>query len=178
MYFLRNHAFWVAKFEAAMALLKTWRTEVARTTVNIIKKNIVIIRPFLKLTRADLLAAKKLIKNSDNLVNTKSNTTIAKKLEKNLCGFIINNRIYISETLTDKKFAKTLVHEVNHYLNDSPEQKDNVFENELRAHISERMAEGKLITRQYIKKISMEVSSLYQVPMPENVKMPLGKYSI
>lgn len=184
--YLRSQAVWQRKLDEAIALLKKWGTYVAESTLKIIANKEVVIMPFSEFSPPDINSAlkcvsskakrhqlKKLIKNQKNKV--------IKELEVEFYGFCIENRIYLHSSLAPVKLAKTLTHEVNHYLNRDeplPEGDAGVYQNELRALISEKLVCGRPITRQYLKTLAERVSQIYKVPLPEKITFPRGKYTV
>lgn len=59
-----------------------------------------------------------------------------------------------------------------------PEGDAGVYQNELRALISEKLVCGRPITRQYLKTLAERVSQIYKVPLPEKITFPRGKYTV
>ncbi|MCS5708088.1 hypothetical protein CC99x_004140 [Candidatus Berkiella cookevillensis] len=184
--YLRSQAVWQKKLDEAITLLKKWGTYVAESTLKIIASKEVVIMPFSDFTLPDIdsaldwvsskakrLKLKKLVKHQKNKV--------IKELEVEFRGLCIENRIYIDSNLDPVKFAKTLTHEVNHYLNRDeplPEGDAGVYQNELRAYISEKLVYGRPITKQYLKTLAEKVSQIYKVPLPEKITFPRGKYTV
>ncbi len=105
----------------------------------------------------------------------------AKKVTDGCYGFYYKNRVYISEALTPTEVATTLIHEINHYINDSNLQyttKSQIFEEEYRALVAEHLGSNRPITRNFYRDCAEKVCDDYSVPLPEehtpNPKPPTG----
>lgn len=183
---LRSQAVWQRKLDEAIALLKKWGTYVAESTLRIIANKEVVIMPFSEFTPPDIDSALNYVSSKAKRIKLKKlvkhqKNKVIKELEVEFRGFYIENRIYIDSSLDLVKFAKTLTHEVNHHLNRDeplPEGDAGVYQNELRALISEKLVYGRPITRQYLKILAQKVSQTYEVPLPEKITFPRGKYTV
>lgn len=108
-----------------------------------------------------------------------------RKIEKELDGIIYDNQhIYISSTKSVEEIAKTLIHEVCHFLNadlydkemETEESKQVGYKDEVRAFTAERMFEKNkgYLLRSDINQIHETVTELYpEFTDPEN---PISGY--
>lgn len=180
MYSLRSHSAWKKKLDESLSILKKLGTLVARTTITQIEKKHVSVMPFSRTNLEDLKSASTMFaKSKQAKLKSKSASHVIKELKNDFLGYVIEDRVYISDDIEDpRKFAKVLAHEVNHFLNkDLPEDQNGTFEDELRATISEKMAVGKTITRQYLLKIAESVAKLNNIPLPAKISFPKGRYT-
>lgn len=178
---LRSQTVWQRKLDAAIDLLGKWGTYVAKSTLKIIAAKEVEIMPFSEFSGTDINSALKWLPKAKRLkLRNAKKYKIIKEFESEFLGFIVDNRIYLKVSLELVKFTKTLTHEINHYLNRDeplPEGKEGVYQDELRALIAEKLVRGKPITRQYLQSLAERVSDTYDVPLPEKITFPRGKYT-
>jgi len=81
----------------------------------------------------------------------------------NLLGaFIYPNRIFISMSQNLAEIERTIIHEVQHYLNSEQEivTPDDVFQDEMLAREAEDRYSGRYITRKYIRDLREFVKTL------------------
>lgn len=168
-------------FKNAMALLRSKDHPIARYTVKLIETAKVKVLPYEKMHHHDYLELRDEY-DEDDMVHLPKPHPLARKavqkLKNDWYGRIYDNRIYISDTNKDSlMFARTLVHEINHYINDSNnhyETNEDCFREECRANVAEVLVFGPQ-TRNYLTRIAKTVSDKYAVPIPEGgMSMPKG----
>lgn len=178
MYHLRNT--WLRMFNKAMALLRSKDHPIARYTVKLIESAKVKVLPYEKIRRKDYQLLRE--EYEGDIVNFPKRLPLARKtihkLKTDWDGFIYENRLYISDANQDPlMFARTIVHELNHYINDSNdhyETDEDRFREECRASIAEVLVFGPQ-TRNYLTRIAKTVSDKYDMPIPEGgMSMPKG----
>lgn len=175
---LRNT--WARTFRLALDVLKKWNTDVSNMTIALIQSNKIEFRPFSRTTLEDYDGLLMEDLYSSKKQNRHGGKTLTKKIKEAYEGFIYENRVYVNEKITEPDaFAKVLVHELNHFINDSNdkyETKAQKFQEELRAHLAESMASGRYITRALLKQTAEEVADCLEMKCPDNLTMPGGAY--
>lgn len=171
---------WARTFNKAMALLRSKNNPIARYTVKLIDTKKINVLPIALMKHHDYLSLRSEY-NDANEVKLPTSLPLARKtieiIENDWDGFIYGNRIYISDIKDPQHFARILVHETNHFINDSNshyETEEDRFREECRANVAEVLVFGNQ-TRNYLTQIAKKVSKNYHVPMPkEPNKMPKG----
>ena len=95
------------------------------------------------------------------------NSPVLKKLRSEMYGYMWDNRIYVSLNQTADSLAKTLVHEINHVINESHlayyQSTEQDFIEEYRAFYAEALYDEKPVrSKKFSKKLKQEVIDLYQ----------------
>ncbi len=174
---------WRRLFEKACALLKDSLNPIDKITWQTIASKKVTILPLHKISRKDFTQIRgEYTKEEQAQLSThyppfKYTTN---KLENDYCGYNVKNRIYISSCLKNaEKMKKLLVHEVNHFLNDSYHHyttNEQMFREELRAFIAAKMTKPGPLTRHYVKTRAQKIARDYALPLPKRVQLPAGFY--
>ena len=93
--------------------------------------------------------------------------TMLNLINTNVDGYQLDEYIYISSCLSIKNMIMTIIHEVDHYLNQSDKVDYNnpqiALEHELSAKMAEMEYLGKRITRGDIKRIKDEINYGYNL---------------
>ncbi|HAU1628439.1 TPA: lpg2461 family Dot/Icm T4SS effector [Legionella pneumophila] len=191
-FFEKNQAFdennFEQKLQDAINLIKQNQSFVARLVLDAINSNQVTLSTFFQLTPNHYQKTKTIMRKDyhTTLPNTFPPTISAiRKIEKELDGIIYDNQhIYISSTKSVEEIAKTLIHEVCHFLNadlydkemETEESKQVGYKDEVRAFTAERMFEKNkgYLLRSDINQIHEMVTELYpEFTDPEN---PISGY--
>ncbi len=191
-FFEKNQAFdennFEQKLQDAINLIKQNQSFVARLVLDAINSNQVTLSTFFQLTPNHYQKTKTIMRKDyhTTLPNTFPPTISAvRKIEKELDGIIYDNQhIYISSTKSVEEIAKTLIHEVCHFLNvdlydkemETEESKQVGYKDEVRAFTAERMFEKNkgYLLRSDINQIHETVTELYpEFTDPEN---PISGY--
>ncbi|HBZ2995424.1 TPA: lpg2461 family Dot/Icm T4SS effector [Legionella pneumophila] len=191
-FFEKNQAFdennFEQKLQDAINLIKKNQSFVARLVLDAINSNQVTLSTFFQLTPNHYQKTKTIMRKDyhTTLPNTFPPTISAvRKIEKELDGIIYDNQhIYISSTKSVEEIAKTLIHEVCHFLNadlydkemETEESKQVGYKDEVRAFTAERMFEKNkgYLLRSDINQIHETVTELYpEFTDPEN---PISGY--
>ncbi|HAU0910101.1 TPA: lpg2461 family Dot/Icm T4SS effector [Legionella pneumophila] len=191
-FFEKNQAFDEKNFEQklqdAINLIKQNQSFVARLVLDAINSNQVTLSTFFQLTPNHYQKTKTIMRKDyhTTLPNTFPPTISAvRKIEKELDGIIYDNQhIYISSTKSVEEIAKTLIHEVCHFLNSdlydkemkTEESKQVGYKDEVRAFTAEKMFEKNkgYLLRSDINQIHETVTELYpEFTDPEN---PISGY--
>ncbi|HAT4458470.1 TPA: lpg2461 family Dot/Icm T4SS effector [Legionella pneumophila] len=191
-FFEKNQAFDEKNFEQklqdAIKLIKQNQSFVARLVLDAINSNQVTLSTFFQLTPNHYQKTKTIMRKDyhTTLPNTFPPTISAvRKIEKELDGIIYDNQhIYISSTKSVEEIAKTLIHEVCHFLNsdlydkemETEESKQVGYKDEVRAFTAEKMFEKNkgYLLRSDINQIHETVTELYpEFTDPEN---PISGY--
>lgn len=177
---LRNT--WIRTFNKAMAVLRSKDNPIARYTVKLIDSKKIEVLPYAKMEEGDYLALRDEHSDADKTKFSVMHPLVRKAvqiLHNNWWGRIYDNRIYICDVKNPTQFARIIVHEVNHYINDSNnhyETNEDIFTEELRAHIAEALVFSRE-TRNYLTTIAKDVCDKYELSMPEQpIKMPKGLF--
>jgi len=167
--------------EKAKKILESWNTKIAQTTLEIINSGEVKVLDCLHISKKAL----RVISDDNNIPHSLyyiNKREYAKKLLKKQVACYYENEIYISDMmLSSRELAETLVHEINHHLNQSHhhyQSKQQIFQEEFRAHVAEHLAQNPPITRQFYNKCAQHVSETYKVPIPKSFKpeKPAGAF--
>ncbi|CCD06611.1 Uncharacterised protein [Legionella pneumophila] len=191
-FFEKNQAFdennFEQKLQDAINLIKQNQSFVARLVLDAINSNQVTLSTFFQLTPNHYQRTKTIMRKDyhTTLPNTFPPTISAvRKIEKELDGIIYDNQhIYISSTKSVEEIAKTLIHEVCHFLNsdlydkerETEESKQVGYKDEVRAFTAEKMFEKNkgYLLRSDINQIHETVTELYpEFTDPEN---PISGY--
>ncbi len=191
-FFEKNQAFdennFEQKLQDAINLIKQNQSFVARLVLDAINSKQVTLSTFFQLTPNHYQKTKTIMRKDyhTTLPNTFPPTISAiRKIEKELDGIIYDNQhIYISSTKSVEEIAKTLIHEVCHFLNadlydkemETEESKQVGYKDEVRAFTAERMFEKNkgYLLRSDINQIHETVTELYpEFTDPEN---PISGY--
>lgn len=160
-------------FNEQLKRLKNHPSLIVSHSLAVIKKYQLQILPFCRMTKTDVEAI------SEQKIQPNSLSAFKKSLKaiyEGYVGSIYKKKIFISENLTDKKFTKTLVHEINHYLNKDKEDSTDTFVDELRAHLAETYCESTPLLRSKVKSLAHKVVQRYDVPLPKKLTLPDGTY--
>lgn len=156
-FFEKNQAFdennFEQKLQDAINLIKQNQSFVARLVLDAINSNQVTLSTFFQLTPDHYQRMKTIMKKDYHTTLPKTfppTMSAVRKIEKELDGIIYDNQhIYISSTKSVEEIAKTLIHEVCHFLNsdlydkemETEESKLVGYKDEVRAFTAEKMFE-------------------------------------
>tara|TARA_R110002110_G_scaffold415857_1_gene658508 strand:+ start:11248 stop:11799 length:552 start_codon:yes stop_codon:yes gene_type:complete len=165
----------------AKKLLAKWNTAITKTTLAVLNNKEVELRSYNNPHPKDISELARIIK-ADQAMHFRAPLQFSKRISEECDGLYFQGRVYISERLTSPKdVATTLIHEVNHYLNQSDEHletKKQVFKEEYRAAVAEYLGQNRPMTRNLYKICAQRVCEDYDVPLPEehkpNPKPPKG----
>ncbi|HAT8179461.1 TPA: hypothetical protein JA361_08300 [Legionella pneumophila] len=178
-FFEKNQAFdehnFEQKLQDAINLIKQNQSFVARLVLDAINSNQVTISTFFQLTPNHYQKTRTMMRKDyhTTLPNTFPPTISAvRKIEKELDGIIYDHQhIYISSTKSVEEIAKTLIHEICHFLNsdlydkewETEESKQVSYKDEVRAFTAEKMFEKNrgYLLRSDIKQVHETVTELY-----------------
>jgi hypothetical protein len=142
--------------EKGLRELKKSDQPIARATFDLIATGQVTLDRLNDLSRPDFLRLRKEFArdgidiDADDFHKLHDNRTGAMRaIRDSIHGYMWDDRIYVTEDMSPKNLARTLVHEVNHVLNKSEEHyrsKEAIFTEEYRAYMSEAMFDGKELT--------------------------------
>lgn len=191
-FFEKNQAFDENNFEQklhdAINLIKQNQSLVARLVLQAIHSNQVIVRSFFQLTHDHYQSMRQDMKKNHHITLSKTfppTISAIRKIEGELDGIIYdNNHIYISSTKSVEEIAKTLIHEICHFLNsdlydeewEREDEKQVGYKDEVRSFTAEKMFEKSsgCLLRSDIKKVHDTVTLLYpEFIDPEN---PISGY--
>ncbi|MGE3318807.1 MAG: hypothetical protein AB7I18_05880 [Candidatus Berkiella sp.] len=178
---LRNT--WQRCYRAALALLQNTRHPIAQYTFDIINKKELMIIPFAKLHKDDFELF------LDNYYDEKNeqlpkifppSKVVIDKLTRIWAAKISENRVTINSQINNpKKIAEILIHEANHFLNDSNqhyETKEQMFLEEFRAEVAEALVFSKPVRNGQLRKIANHVADRFGMAHPKRVEMPSGRF--
>jgi hypothetical protein len=170
-------------FKKACELLRTSTNPIDMTTWKILSSQKVKVFPFDALNENDFYYLKEDYEDETKkklpaYYPPSKHTTV--QLDKTWHATIRDNRIYISHYLKDERhMKKILVHEINHFLNNSKDHystRKQIFQEEFRAKIAEKMSNNIPLTRYRLKRIAQNVSEIYKTPIPFPLEVPKGIY--
>lgn len=175
---------WSRKLRAVLKYLQSLNTPVAKQTLNVIQQGKVVILNFSQFTPSDyaeLFSEENDEKKLRYYMPTKMGMNqLASKYE----GMIYNNRIYLNDEESDiKTLARTLAHEINHFLNDSNNHyrtaRDKLIE-EVRAEIAEDLLEKSNLkfTPAYLKSKADFVLEVRKFKVKSSTILPQDKKRI
>lgn len=182
---------WFKKIEAALEYLKLLSHPIAKFTIDLVLGNIVfdnkklMVLPFSKWRKSDLFLELKEYNEKHAiklpLKYPASKITIS-ILSQGIVGTQLGSRIYFSENVDDPELlARILVHEVNHFINDSSahyDTEEEIHKEELRAYLAEELVfSNRPITRHALKEISKKIEKSYNLHPVERVVYPDGNFS-
>ncbi len=178
---LRNT--WERVYHQALEILRKNKHPIAVYTVNIIEKKKVEIIPYNKMVAKDLndyLSDYHDEKNERLPSSYPPTKEVVGKFRKAWSAKINYNRISIDHAISDpRKLAKVLVHEANHFLNDSNEHyetKQQQFDEEFRAYVAEELVFSRQIRNCKLRALANNVADRYKLPRPKSVEMPKGLF--
>jgi hypothetical protein len=140
---------------AALDELKNSKTPIGRMTHDLISSGKVRIDELSDLTRGDYLHVRRELRKTgvnlpaDHKVLDDKRSSAWRAITNDMDGYMWDDRIYVAQGLSPRDLATTLVHEVNHVLNQSEEHyKDDasIFVEEYRAFYSEALFRGEKLT--------------------------------
>ncbi|HAT8174267.1 TPA: hypothetical protein JA340_14095, partial [Legionella pneumophila] len=156
-FFEKNQAFDEKNFEQklqdAISLIKQNQSFVARLVLDVINSNQVTVSTFFQLTPDHYQRMKTIMKKDYHTTLPKTfppTMSAVRKIEKELDGIIYDHQhIYISSTKNVEEIAKTLIHEVCHFLNsdlydkelETEASKQVSYKDEIRAFTAEKIFE-------------------------------------
>ena len=174
---------WERVYKQALEILRETNHPIAKYTLGLIENKTLEIITFNKVKEKDFKCY------ADDYCDDKgeklphhyppSSLTIS-KIIKAWDAKINGNRVSINHTLSDpKKIAKILVHEANHFLNDTNDNYDTdekQFTEEFRAVLSESLVFSKPLRKWKLQEIAKEVAKRYELPLPKSIGMPEGLF--
>ncbi|HAT1795304.1 TPA: hypothetical protein JBL19_11750 [Legionella pneumophila] len=187
-FFEKNQAFDEKNFEQklqdAISLIKQNQSFVARLVLDVINSNQVTVSTFFQLTPDHYQRMKTIMKKDYHTTLPKTfppTMSAVRKIEKELDGIIYDHQhIYISSTKNVEEIAKTLIHEVCHFLNsdlydkelETEASKQVSYKDEIRAFTAEKIFEKNngYLLRSDINQIHETVTELYpEFTDPDNL---------
>lgn len=172
---------WHQIYRQALAILKSHLHPIAQTTYAIIQGKEVHVFPFSQVNAKDYNS---LVKGKYKKIPAEFplSSRAINHLSNEYDGFIYGKRVYVNCLIKDpRKFASVLVHEVNHFMNNSNSHcHDDAqkFTEEFRAEVAEALVFSPNFTRSKIKDIAHMVAKDYELPLPtEPIKMPPGIFT-
>lgn len=170
---------WHRRFQAALNFLEKLGTPIAKQTLEIIKSGKVVIGSFSNLTRKDYtelheeyFANRK--HRKEKKIYPPTNQFI-RSIADQWDGAIYDKRIYINPHIEDvRKIAKVIVHELNHFINDSNNHMEtdrDRFIEELRANLAEKVALKPLLrfTPSLLRRKALKIIKVYELDLDETV---------
>jgi len=162
-----------AKVEAALRVLEQGGTASARGTVEAIRSGQVKVDGFSDLTRSDFRRLSRELDPSGKAFGKDAFETLGdtssrafKRVNGAIYGYMWDDRVYVNTDTSARRLAATLVHEVNHALNQSEEHyrsaRAKLLE-EYRAHYAERVALGVEMTPARCKRLKQHVIHTYEL---------------
>ncbi len=174
---------WERVYHQALEILRKNKHPIAVYTLKIIEKKKVKIIPFNKMVAEDLndYLSDYHDENKERLPSSYPPTKeVVGKFSKAWNAKINYNRISINHDISDpRKLAEILVHEVNHFLNDSNEHyetKQQQFDEEFRAYVAEALVFSRQIRNCKLRAIASYVATRYGLPHPKSIEMPKGLF--
>jgi len=160
---------WQRKFRAVLTYLENLHTPIARKTFKLIRTGKVVVLGFKKITLEDCKELHEELCN-DEFATTFSKKRVLDEANNRFKGMLYQNRIYIREDETDiDDIAKTIAHEVNHFLNNSNDHYEteiDKFTEELRATIAEDLlSENIALTPCYLREKSKMIIENYKLDL-------------
>jgi hypothetical protein len=136
----------------ALDVLKTSNTPIAKATFDAIVSGRVLVDELGDLTRGDFLQVRKEFAREgvnlakDGFYDLHDETSeVSRAITHDMDGYMWDNRVYITEGQDAQGLASTLVHEVNHILNESEENyrgDKSILREEYRAFYAEAAFRG------------------------------------
>jgi hypothetical protein len=174
---------WERTLRKALEMLSNNKHPIALYTYNIFKNGTLKIIPFNKLVKKDFsdFLNDYHTENKEKLpCHYPPSEKVINKMVDNWDAKICANRITISHKIRNpKRIAEILVHEANHFLNHSNDNYDTdkqIYAEELRAIVAEKLVFSKAMRTDKLKKIAHRVAKSYEVPLPKEIKMPAGLF--
>jgi hypothetical protein len=129
----------MTKIFKAIYQIKNTNNNRAKLTYQTICKNKINIKYHSKMTDKDLVDYKGWYKSLKNKV--KMTPKIRKFIEKREAGFICHSGIFINKNMSINNIAIVIVHEIDHYINESNKANYNkhniILDHELKAYLAE-----------------------------------------
>ncbi len=174
---------WERVYRQAIELLKSKKNPIADYTLSVIENNILKIIPFNKMVQNDFnryLNDYRHAKSEDLPKKFPPSKEVVKKFSNAWSAKISGNRVSIDNSLTDpKRIAEVLVHEANHFLNNSNDHyhtKEQRFAEEFRAETAEALVFSPYMTKARLRTIANHVADRFSLPHPKSVSMPDGLF--
>jgi hypothetical protein len=159
--------------QGALKKLKNSDTEIGRRTFELIATGQVKIDELSDLSRGDYnhIRAEFMRDGIDLPVSGydtlhDGRTKAMRAIRDSIHGYMWDDRVYVVRGMSPDMLAKTLVHEVNHVLNQSEEHyrsKEAIFREEYRAYLSEAMLAGKTLDAAARRKLKAAVIRDYEL---------------
>lgn len=127
---------------AALEVLRNSDTKIGRHTWELIATGRVQLDELRDLNRADYLRARKDLLKDGVKLPERPNAAAFRAITSSLNGYMWDDRIYLAPGLSPKELASTIVHEVNHVLNQSEQRyrgDKQILVEEYRAFYAERV---------------------------------------
>lgn len=170
-------------YKKACELLQNSTNPIDIITWRLLSRKEIIVLPFIQLNKKDFSALKNDFQDETQKVlpaHYPPSKYTTKQLDQTWLAKICDNRIYVRYYLKNvQQLKKILVHEANHFLNNSQDHYDTpeqVFQEEFRANIAEKMSNNIPLTRFRLKKMAQKVSKTYKTPLPSTLEVPQGIY--
>jgi len=174
---------WQRCYQAALQLLEKANHPIADYTLKVIKKKRLLIIPFQQMLKKDF----KIFLSDFNDEKKKKlsadfppNKEVVNEFTKIWSAKIVGNRVSINTGISDpKQIAEILVHEANHFLNDSIDHyttKEQKFLEEFRAEVAEALVFSRPVRNGKLREIANHVADRFNMPHPKKVEMPSGLF--
>jgi len=158
---------------AALARLESSRAAIGRATFAVISSGRVKVDELTDLKKGDFTSVRESLRGWGIDVDARAfarlhdrRTSAARTIEKNLAGYTSTNRIYVARGQTRARLASTLVHEVNHFLNDSEKHyrtQKGILREEYRAFYAEKLLSRARMDRAACRALKAKVIKDYQL---------------
>ena len=159
----------------ALELIKMSPEPIAKETFNFIINGPIQFRTYCDLSISDYAKIRQYDIDHGNTLKLGTFLPTPLEIEKMAelyWGWPFDQTIYVSHLIhTTKDMASTIVHEVNHMINQDIHilySNDEILV-ETEAFLSEKMLAGERITRGLIQKTMKEVEEIYQINLPTNL---------